>query len=473
MAIAIVLIVLVVGTVLFHIFNPWWFTPIASNWQMIDNTVNLTVWVTGLVFIAVNLFVAYAVIRFRHKENSRAAYEPENKKLEIWLTGLTTVGIMVLLAPGLFVWAQFVAVPEDAIEVEVVGQQWGWSYRYPGADGELGASDPRFFAADNPLGLDPDDPAGQDDILVAGNEVYLPLNVPVKFLARSKDVLHNFAVPQFRVKMDMVPGMVTHFWLTPTRTGTFDVLCMELCGIGHYVMRGRVVIAEEQEFDQWLATQPSFADTLAKAARVSAAGAGHYATCVACHGSDGEGNPELNAPNLAGLDKHYVARQLHNFRNGKRGADSRDTLGQQMVAMAGVLPDDEAIASVSAYIASLPGQSAAGVAAALPGDVQRGKKLFRNCSVCHGDNGEGIWNMGAPRLAGMASGYLATQLKNFRDGLRGSHRDDQYGQQMAAMASILGGNSAIDDVVAYIATLDPQGERVGADNLQAATGRGE
>src|SRR5690606_38120402 len=226
--------------------SPWWLTPIASNWGMIDGTIDITVWVTGFVFVAVNLFLAYAIIRYRHKQGAKAHYEPENKKLEIWLTAITTIGIMALLAPGLFVWAKFVAMPEDAMEFEVVGQQWEWSYRFPGEDGVFGAVAARFYSGANPFGLDPDDPAGQDDRLVASNEVTLPVNVPLKVLNRSKDVLHNFAVPQFRVKMDMVPGMVTHYWLTPTRTGTFDVLCMELCGIGHYVMRGRVVIAEEQ-----------------------------------------------------------------------------------------------------------------------------------------------------------------------------------------------------------------------------------
>ncbi|MFA5547243.1 MAG: c-type cytochrome [Porticoccaceae bacterium] len=452
MAIALVLIALVIATVLFHIFSPWWFTPIASNWDMIDGTVDLTVWVTGFVFVAVNLFVAYAVIRFRHKAGARAAYEPENKKLEGWLTALTTVGIMALLAPGLFVWGKFVAVPEDAMDVEVVGQQWGWSYRFPGPDGVLGASDPRFFAGDNPLGLDPADAAGQDDILINGAELRLPLDVPVRVLARSKDVLHNFAVPQFRVKMDMVPGMVTHFWFTPTRTGEFDVLCMELCGIGHYVMRGRVTIVPETDFQAWLADKPSFADTQAVAAREAAAGEVHYATCGACHGAMGEGNPLMNAPRIAGLDKHYLARQIDNFRTGKRGANPDDSFGQQMAAMANVLPDEAAIASVSAYIASLPHQRA-DADPSLAGDPRRGAGIYQNCAVCHGDQGQGIWNMGAPRLAGMDPGYMATQLKHFREGIRGAHRDDQHGQQMVAMASILGGDQAIDDVIAYIATL--------------------
>jgi cytochrome c oxidase subunit 2 len=456
MAIALALVALVAITVLFHIFSPWWFTPIASNWDMIDSTVDLTVWMTGLVFIAVNLFVAYAVIRFRHKEGARAAYQPENKKLEGWLIALTTIGIMVLLAPGLFVWARFVAVPEAAMEVEVVGQQWGWSYRFPGEDGVLGASDARFFSGDNPFGLDPGDTAGSDDILVASHELHLPVGVPVKVAGRAKDVLHNFAVPQFRVKMDMVPGMVTHFWLTPSRTGEFDVLCMELCGIGHYVMRGRVVVVEEADFNQWLAAQPTFAGTLAAAAEEAGGGASHYAACSACHGGAGEGNPQMNAPKLTGLDKHYLARQLHNFRDGRRGASPDDIFGQQMAAMANTLPDEAAIASVSAYIAALPHRPAGSDPGAIPGSATRGRNLYHNCAVCHGDRGQGIWNMGAPRLAGMESGYLATQLKHFRDGLRGTHRGDQHGQQMAAMASILGGDRAIDDVIAYIATLERQ-----------------
>src|SRR3990172_8622520 len=126
MPLAVVLVLLVVATIIFHFASPWWFTPIASNWGTIDTTVDITFWVTGIVFIAVNLFLAYVIIRYRHKKGTVARYEPENKKLEIWLTGITAVGVAAMLAPGLFVWADFVDVPEDAIEVEVVGQQWRW-----------------------------------------------------------------------------------------------------------------------------------------------------------------------------------------------------------------------------------------------------------------------------------------------------------------------------------------------------------
>ena len=140
MPIAVLLIVLVVGSLIFHFLSPWTFTPLASNWSQIDTTIDITFWVTGFVFVVVNLFMAYCVIKFRNRKGHRAVYDPENNKLETWLTIFTTIGVAAMLAPGLFVWAKFVNVPEDALEVEAVGQQWHWSYRLPGADGEFGKS---------------------------------------------------------------------------------------------------------------------------------------------------------------------------------------------------------------------------------------------------------------------------------------------------------------------------------------------
>ncbi len=265
MVIALALLLVGIGTVVFHFWSPWWWTPIASNWGYIDDTIVITFWVTGAVFVAVVLFMAYCTFRYRYKEGRRAEYEPENKKLEWWLTGLTSVGVAIMLTPGLFVWNQFVTVPEEAAEFEVMAQQWQWSFRFPGKDGVLGTSDPRNINDDNPFGLNPDDPNGQDDVLVDDTEVHLPLGKPVKVVLRSIDVLHDFYVPQFRAKMDMVPGMVTYFWFTPTRTGTFDILCFELCGIGHYAMRGTVVVDEESDFQAWLNEQPTFKQSMAEA----------------------------------------------------------------------------------------------------------------------------------------------------------------------------------------------------------------
>ena len=162
MALAVALVLLVVGTILFHFLSPWWFTPIASNWKMMDDTVNITFVVTGIVFVAVNLFMAYAVYLYRHRKGrtQRAEYAPENKKLEWWLTIVTSIGVAAMLAPGLLVWAKFVTVPKDASIVETVGQQWTWSYRFPGRDGELGTTDSRLITPDNPFGIDPKDPKG-------------------------------------------------------------------------------------------------------------------------------------------------------------------------------------------------------------------------------------------------------------------------------------------------------------------------
>lgn len=261
------LLLVAVGTVVFHFMSPWWWTPIASNWGFIDNTILITFWITGTVFIAVILFTAYCVFRFRYKEGHRSEYQPESEKLEKWLTGLTAVGVAAMLIPGLFVWNDYVNVPEEASAVEVMAQQWQWNYRFPGKDGVMGKSDPKLIDDDNPYGVDPKDPNGQDDILVDGDELHIPLDKPVKVLLRSIDVLHDFYVPQFRAKMDMVPGLVSYFWLTPTRTGTFDSLCFELCGVGHHAMRGTVVVDTQADFEAWLKEQPTFAQSMAAAAQ--------------------------------------------------------------------------------------------------------------------------------------------------------------------------------------------------------------
>ena len=263
--VAVILIMVAAGTVLFHFMSPWWWTPIASNWGYIDDTIIITFWVTGIVFVAIILFMAYCVLRYRYREDRRAEYRPESKKLEIWLTALTAVGVTVMLVPGLFVWNQFVSVPEGAADFEVLGQQWQFSYRFPGKDGVLGTTDSRKISSENPFGLNPDDPNGKDDVLVQDNELHLPIGRAVRVLLRSIDVLHDFYVPEFRAKIDMVPGQVTYFWFTPTRTGRFDSLCFELCGVGHYNMRGTVVVEEESAFAAWLQEHPTFAQMLAGA----------------------------------------------------------------------------------------------------------------------------------------------------------------------------------------------------------------
>ncbi|MDF0540871.1 cytochrome c oxidase subunit II [Sphingobium sp. H39-3-25] len=262
MPVAIAIAALVLGSVAFHMFSPWWQTPIASNWGAIDSALNITLWICALAFVLLNLFLAYVLMRYRHRAGHRAHYEPENAGLEKQLIFWTAIGIAGMLAPGLTAWSKYVTVPEDAGVVEAVGQQWQWSFRFPGADGVLGTAAVKYMTPDNPLGLNPVDPFGRDDVLVESSELHLPVGRPVKMVLRSKDVLHDFYVPEFRAKMDLVPGIVTYFWMTPTVSGQYEILCAELCGIGHHAMRGTVIVEGKQAFDRWLASQQTFAQRL-------------------------------------------------------------------------------------------------------------------------------------------------------------------------------------------------------------------
>ncbi|WP_211451543.1 cytochrome c oxidase subunit II [Collimonas antrihumi] len=310
MAMAVALVLMLVASLLFHFFSPWWLTPLASNWRQMDDTLTITLVITAIFFVVINLFIVYTLLRFRHREGRRAAYQPDNQKLERWLIIATSIAIMGLLAPGLFVYAAYVTVPANARDVEVIGQQWQWRFRYPGASGKLGRSGVDLISAANPFGLDPADPAGQDNVLINSNELHLQINQPVRMLLRSVDTLHDFYVPPFRARMNMVPGMVTSFWFTPDKIGRYEVLCAQLCGVGHAGMRGYVVVEDAASFQKWLKAQPTFAQSMAPPApasvaqAVAAAGAVGAApagdalvaqgkalaeskACVACHTVDG------------------------------------------------------------------------------------------------------------------------------------------------------------------------------------------
>ena len=294
MAVAIFLLIIVVGSVVFTFWSPWWFSEIASNWGGIDTTVLITFWVCGAVFVAIGVFMAYCTWKYRHREGARADYQPENARLEWWLTVITTIGVVAMLAPGLIVWDDYVNPPDEALEFEVLSQQWTWKFRFPGADGVLGTVDVANLSLDNPFGMREDDPAGEDDVLVNSAEVHLPIGQPFKVLLRSRDVLHDFFVPEFRAKMDSVPGMVTYFWFTPTKIGQYQIICAELCGMSHHTMRGWVHVDTEEDFAAWFANQPTWAEmrdgvtrkvysALAQRGRQVAESSG----CLACHTLDG------------------------------------------------------------------------------------------------------------------------------------------------------------------------------------------
>jgi cytochrome c oxidase subunit II len=382
MIMAVVLIVIVAAALLFHLISPWWTTPLASNWGQMDDMLTVTLVITGIFFVGINLFLAWMLVRFRHREpvpgaalhatGHTAAYLPENKKLERWLIIGTGVAIMILLAPGLLVYAAYVKPPTNALILEVLGQQWQWRYRFAGADGKLGVSSVGLVSAANPFGLSPADPVAQNNILITGGEVHLPLGRPVKFLFRSNDVLHDFYVPQFRARMNMVPGMVTSFWLTPTRAGKYEVMCAQLCGLGHANMRSYVVVESEAEFQRWLHSQPSFATMLASAnaSNASAASPGSPAAqliaqgqalaqskaCVACHSVDGSASVGPTWKGLFGKTETMADGSTAQVDTAYLQAFIRDPQSRVIKGFAPIMPkiemSDAELTALIAYIQS-------------------------------------------------------------------------------------------------------------------------
>jgi len=190
------------------------------------------------------------------------------------------------------------------------------------------------------------------------------------------------------------------------------------------------------------------------------AGKSAYAVCVSCHGANGEGNKALNAPKIAGLPDWYVERQLNNFKSGIRGVNAKDVYGQQMRPMAMTLVNDEAVRNVTAYLASLKGVSSTKPPVAAKSSkavtvvtTPVSEPLYAPCASCHGSEGEGNQKLGAPRLAGQQGWYIERQLRNWRDGIRGTHAEDLYGMQMRPMAMTLSNDAAISKVASFIGTL--------------------
>jgi len=177
-----------------------------------------------------------------------------------------------------------------------------------------------------------------------------------------------------------------------------------------------------------------------------------FQTCVPCHQQDGSGNSEIGAPNIAGMNAWYVQEQLEKFRAGTRGAHFSDFEGMRMRPMALSLASADDVRLVAQYVGTLP---PARHATSLPGDAQAGAALFATCSACHGDNGAGNQDLKAPRIAGVDDWYLATQLRKFRSGVRGTNPKDREGRLMRPMARTLADEDAVRNVVAYVGTLKP------------------
>lgn len=233
----------------------WWLPPLASvHGRDIDRMFYITLALTGALFVLVHVLLGLFVWRYAAAGSGRAHFLHDHRPLELTYTILPAIGMTVLVSLSGIVWTRIHGTPPpDALVVEVRGEQFAWIARYPGADGAFGRTDPKRIASANPLGLDRGDTAAADD--VTSRDLYLVVNRPALIRLRARDVLHSFFVAEFRVKQDAVPGMTVDLWFTPTRAGQYDLACAELCGVGHYTMRGRVRVVSQAAFDAWLAQQ--------------------------------------------------------------------------------------------------------------------------------------------------------------------------------------------------------------------------
>jgi cytochrome c oxidase subunit 2 len=234
---------------------PGWFPEqISEHGGAIDAQFIRTLVVVAISFISAQVVLGYFIWRFRGRGTGRATYTHGSVKLEVGLMLLTAVVFVTLAAMGQKVWAQLHLreAPPDAVQIEVTAQQFAWNIRYPGADGKFGRTAVKFVDDQtNPVGVDPQDPAGKDDV-VSVNRMAVPVNRPIQVTLRSKDVTHSFFVPVLRLKQDAVPGMQIPIHFKAMKTGEYEIACAELCGLTHFKMKGYLMVMSDQEFATWL-----------------------------------------------------------------------------------------------------------------------------------------------------------------------------------------------------------------------------
>src|SRR5262249_539995 len=234
---------------------PGWFPEqISEHGGAIDAQFIRTLVVVAISFISAQVVLGYYIWRFRDRGTGRATYTHGSVKLEVGLMLLTAVVFVTLAAMGQKVWAQLhlKEAPADAVQIEVTAQQFAWNIRYPGADGKFGKTGVKFVDDQtNPVGVDPQDPAGKDDV-VSVNRMAVPVNRPIQVTLRSKDVTHSFFVPVLRLKQDAVPGMQIPIHFKAMKTGEYEIACAELCGLTHFKMRGFLMVMSDQEFAAWI-----------------------------------------------------------------------------------------------------------------------------------------------------------------------------------------------------------------------------
>lgn len=224
----------------------------------IDQMTVLVHWLMAVLFVGWGLFFVFVIFRFRQGANPRASYMGAKGKISKGLeVAVAVIEVVLLVFYAIPAWAKRVTrLPSEseAVVVRVVGEQFAWNIHYPGPDGRFGRTDIRKVTADNPLGLDRTDPNAKDDITTI-NQLVLPENRPVIVQLSSKDVIHSFGLIEMRVKQDAIPGMTMPVWFVPTRRGDYEIACSQLCGLGHFRMRGFITVQSDAEFRKWLDDQ--------------------------------------------------------------------------------------------------------------------------------------------------------------------------------------------------------------------------
>ncbi|MBK9337124.1 MAG: cytochrome c oxidase subunit II [Lewinellaceae bacterium] len=266
-------------------------TSASEHGASLDSLFDVTLIFTGIVFVLTHIALFWFAYKYRWSENRKAEFISHDNRLEVVWTAIPAVVMTLLVVRGLDTWNTAmadVAPGEDFIEIEATAQQFNWIIRYPGPDGKLGTRDYKLTTSNNQVGQDFTDRKNWDDVLV-GQEMYLPVGKKVRVRIIAKDVLHNFYLPQFRVKMDAVPGMPTYFVFTPVKTTAeyrnelrkypeynepydpadptgpkrwekfeYELACAELCGKGHYSMKRILRVVSQEEFDAWYKKEPSY-----------------------------------------------------------------------------------------------------------------------------------------------------------------------------------------------------------------------
>ena len=260
--------------------------PAASDHgEKIDFMMWLTIIVTGIVFLLTQVLLFWFAFKYQYSEKRTSYFFPHNNKLELLWTVVPAIFLTVLVGFGLFYWFKITGdAPKDSQIVEITGKQFNWMMRYPGKDNVLGRKNYRLTDASsgNALGVDWEDGASHDDI--EASEMHLVVGKPVQLVINAQDVIHDVGLVHFRLKMDAVPGIPTTLWFTPKYTTTqmkeitgnkdfvYEISCDQICGSGHYSMRGVIIVETQEEHDAWLADKkPQYVTVKEGAAPAAAA----------------------------------------------------------------------------------------------------------------------------------------------------------------------------------------------------------